>query len=134
MRHFGFYSNKARGLRAKAGSEPRHAVEVDDDHTPRRLARRRWAALIKRVWAVDPLVCLRCRSPMSIVSFIQPTQGDLIEKILTHCGLWQQPWRAPLPDHGRGPAPQPDLGQLRYESDLQFVDEPAPNEPAWIAD
>ncbi len=53
-RYFGFYSSKARGLRAKANGQ-RHGIEIDDQHTPHRLARRRWAALIKQVWRVDPL-------------------------------------------------------------------------------
>ncbi len=47
---------------------------------PPRLARRRWAALIKRVWAVDPLICPRCRSSMKIISFIEPSQPDVIER------------------------------------------------------
>ena len=38
-------------------------------------ARRRWAALIKRVWQVDPLRCPRCGSTMKIVSFIEMSQS-----------------------------------------------------------
>ncbi len=56
-------------------------------------ARRRWAALIKRVWQVDPLQCPRCGSTMKIISFIEPTQPDVIQKILTHGGLPDEPPR-----------------------------------------
>ena len=44
-------------------------------------------ALIKRVWQVDPLLCPRCGSTMKIVSLIEATQPDVIDRILTHCGL-----------------------------------------------
>ena len=87
-RAFGFYSNKARGRRAKAKGEHPDAVEIDDQHAPcPRLARRRWAALIRDVWRVDPLVCPRCGQAMRIVAFIKPTQHAVIEKILRRCGL-----------------------------------------------
>ncbi len=129
-RYFGFYSCKARGLRAKANRQQPNAVQIDENHTPRRLAHRRWAGLIKQVWRVDPLVCPRCGTGMKILSFISPRQRDVIEKILTHCALWDQSSRAP-PLDDRGP-PQPQgLDELRYVSDLQFVDEPAPGEPIW---
>ena len=56
---------------------------------------RRWAALLKRVWHVDPLRCPTCGAAMKIVSFIEPTRPDLIQKILTYCGLADEPPRAP---------------------------------------
>ena len=48
-----------------------------------------WAMLIKRVYEVDPLTCPHCGGDMKVVAFIEPPQGDVIEKILRHCGLWQ---------------------------------------------
>ena len=44
--------------------------------------------LIKRVFEIDPLTCPRCSGQMKIVAFLEPPQGDVIEKILRHCGLW----------------------------------------------
>ena len=41
-----------------------------------------WAMLIKRVYEVDPLPCTRCGTEMKVVAFIDPPQGDVIEKIL----------------------------------------------------
>ena len=69
---------------------------------------------------------------MRVLSFIQPTQRDVIEKILKHCGLWEQSSRAPPPDEKAAPL-RSDPGELRYVSDLEFVDEPGPAEPVWTA-
>ena len=125
-RYFGWYSSAARGRRAKAHATHDAAAEPDHDPISSHQARRRWAALIKHIWKVDPLVCTRCGERMKIVSFISPTQQQVIEKILTHCGLADQPSRAP-------PA-EPDPARLRYVSEPPFVDEPAPAELVWTAD
>ena len=133
MRYFGWYSNKSRGIRAKAAGDADAAVDAvhEQQATPpptANAARRRWAALIKRVWNVDPLRCPTCGATMKIVSFIEPTQPDVIDAILTHCGLAGEPARAP-PN-----APAPDIRELRYASDLEFVQDPGPAEPTWQAD
>jgi hypothetical protein len=133
VRYFGFYSSRARGRRAKANGEHPAIVQGDDHHSSPHQARRRWAALIQQVWRVDPLECPRCGSMMKIVSFINPGQRDVIDRILTHCGLAEQPSRAPPPQDRAAPR-EPDPGQLRYVRDLEFVDEPAPAEGAWTAD
>ncbi len=57
---------------------------------------------------------------MNIVSFIEPTQPDVIQKIITDCGLADEPPRAP-PN-----APPPENRELRYVTDLDFVQEPTP--------
>ncbi len=84
-------------------------------------ARRRWAALIKQVWRVDPLDCTRCGATMKIIAFIQPAQRAVIERVLRQCGLWEQ--------RSRGPPTR----ELPYVSVLEFVDAPAPAEPVWTA-
>ncbi len=140
VRYFGFYSNKSRGLRAKTdgdgahrqqatGSPSAHDAQSPAPQTPSaNTARRRWAALIKRVWHVDPLRCPSCGSAMRIVSFIEPTQPDVIRKILAHCGLPDEPPRAPPR------APPPPTRELQYVSDLEFVHDPGPAEPVWSPD
>ena len=52
--------------------------------------------LIEHVYEVDPLCCPECGGQMKVVSFVEPRapsrsdgRADLIEAILTHCGLWQ---------------------------------------------
>ena len=65
---------------------------------------------------------------MKIVSFIEPTRPEVIQKNRTHCGLADEPPRAP--PHNTSPT----FGELRYVSDLQFVQDPGPAEPVWSSD
>ena len=57
------------------------------------LFKERWAQFIKKVYEADPLVCPRCGGAMGIIAFID--QPDVIERILTHLGLWPHPAHAP---------------------------------------
>ena len=122
MRYFGWYSNKTRGQRKKQTAQEglssvalaqegsSEDVEMDDSMRPsRKAARMRWAALIQRVYEVDPLKCSKCGGEMSIIAFIERKDQPQVvacqavaapqrrlEKILKHCGLWQpQDSRAP---------------------------------------
>jgi hypothetical protein len=45
-------------------------------------ASRRWAALLRQIFEVDPLACPHCAGPMRIVACI--TQSAVIDTILTH--------------------------------------------------
>ena len=45
-------------------------------------ASRRWAALLQKIFEVDPLACPACHGAMRIVAFI--TQSSVIDQILTH--------------------------------------------------
>ena len=76
IRYYGWYSNKSRGQRAKAANAaakpPAVQPVIEDDDTPyRKKCRQRWAALIKRVFEVDPLKCPKCGGTMKIVAFIE---------------------------------------------------------------
>jgi len=44
---------------------------------------------------------------MKVVAFIDPPQGEVIEKILRHCGLW----------HASTPRPPPDVDGLLHDLD-----------------
>ena len=83
--------------------------------------------LIKRVYEVDPLACPECGGVMKVVAFIEPPQGDVIEKILRHCGLWcpASP-RAPPGEDGAGHDPDEDSDRRTAASDepreRMFVD------------
>ena len=60
-----------------------------------------WAMLIKGVYQLDPLACPKCGGQMKVIAFIEPPQGDVIEKILRHGGLWHSSSaRAPPPEDG----------------------------------
>ncbi len=54
--------------------------------------------LIKRIYEIDPMVCPKCGQDMKVVSFIEPPQANVIEKILRHCGLWQDRTSRAPPD------------------------------------
>ena len=90
---YGFYSARARGWRRaqglpmgpSGGSAASAACEAaDSDQAPLEV-RSRWAALIKKVWEVDPLVCRRCGAKRKIVAFIE--DDKVITRILSHLEL-----------------------------------------------
>ena len=90
IRYYGWYSNKARGMRRKAAEASATASGEPAAPAPARSrASHPWAMLIQRVYEIDPLICPRCWGQMKVVAFIEPPQGDVIEKILRHCGLWR---------------------------------------------
>ena len=76
--YFGFYSNKQRGLRNKKKDrdvEKNSPVGSDNegDDAAKEFAKKRcfiWAALIKSVYAVDPLECPNCggKKRLSVLS------------------------------------------------------------------
>jgi hypothetical protein len=86
VRYYGYYSNKARGMRQKA--------ECDDDcpalvESPLSSSawRKNWARLIRKIYEVDPLLCPKCHGAMRIIAFIE--EQPVIKKILLHLGLLQ---------------------------------------------
>ena len=109
VRYYGWYSNKSRGLRLKAAQAAAlrsqsplgvlgalgGSVAAEEGSAPARPCNFNWANLIKRVYEVDPLVCSECGATMKVISFIEPPQEAVVEKILRHCGLWDEP--APRP-------------------------------------
>ena len=83
-RYYGWYANRPRGMRRQAepaGADPLVPMVVAPALAPTE-ATRRWAALLRQIFEVDPLVCPRCAGPMRIVACI--TQAAVIDQILTH--------------------------------------------------
>jgi len=64
VRYVGWYSNRARGERAKAA----------------------WARLIRKVYEADPLECPQRKGPMRVIALIE--DPGVIQRILEHLGLW----------------------------------------------
>ena len=78
----------------------------------------------KRVYGIDPLVCPKCASKMSVIAFIN--DGEVIEKILCHIGRWR-PSRGPRRPRPRTTPPnaydliaRPPEGAV-YEADAPRV-------------
>jgi hypothetical protein len=63
--------------------------------------------LIKRVTRWTRCVAARCRW---CLSFIEPPQSEVIEAILSHCGLWQS----------RSPRAPPEVEDLVLELDAAY--------------
>ena len=105
IRYYGWHSNKKRGQRAKRQPEPAEGDAASPRPPSAREARKRWAALIQQVYETNPLACPKCGSEMKIIAFIERRQTEVVEKILRHCGLWEEaPARAPPS------VPEPALG------------------------
>jgi ribosomal protein S27E len=123
IRYYGWYSNKARGMRRKETEAAAAAAPL----AARSRASQTWAMLIKRVYEIDPLACPECGSQMKVVAFIEPPQADVIEKILRHCGLWR-PSSPRAPPSGDGWVRDPDGDADSHAAsdeprELTFVDE-----------
>jgi len=120
VRYYGAWSNARRVSAGAAASAPAPAAEApglrrDDSNSAEQFARgrrRSWARLIKRVYEADPLVCPRCSGPLKIISLIG--NGPVIEKILRHLKLWDQPERPP---------PPPAERSIQYDEDISGFDE-----------
>ena len=113
IRYYGWYSNKARGMRRKAeAAVSAAAAQTEPSSPPASRCSRTWAMLIKRVYEVDPLACPQCGGVMKVVAFIEPPQAEVIEKILRHCGLWQ--------DRPSSRAP-PDVDELAQSLDTCYA-------------
>ena len=68
-RFYGYYSHRSRGKRHK---KQQAAITVLDP-MPSKTASKSWAALIKRIFEVDPLTCPVCQGDMKIKAFVTDT-------------------------------------------------------------
>jgi len=92
VRYYGFYSNKSRGLRKKAGTDDQVPALIGSDIS-RQAFRKKWARLIQKIYHVNPLLCPKCLGSMKIISFID--DSEIIKKILKHLDLWEVRQRPP---------------------------------------
>ena len=51
----------------------------------RRLPSKGWAAMIRKVYEVDPMICLKCGGLMKVVAFI--TEVAVMDRIIDHLKL-----------------------------------------------
>lgn len=144
VKYYGWYSNKARGQRAKARAvvaglqtvplpltvglpdQPgdlavkttaRSETCAEQGIAPRcKIPTRVWRELIKRAWDVDPLLCPKCGGQMRLISLIE--EEEVIEKILRHLDLWEGPARCT----DRGPPLRLEREYTRepFDDDLPF--------------
>jgi len=137
VRYYGWYSNRARGERAKREGEPGapEATDVDvidvSGYHPPRIPSKKWRELIKKVWEVDPLICQHCGAEMKLIALID--DDEVIEKILRHLKLWPQRSAPACLSRAPPSIPPPDGGERIVE--LCF-DDPFPDydtEPVYLS-
>ncbi|MBL9155007.1 MAG: transposase [Verrucomicrobiales bacterium] len=107
VRYYGLYSNKSRGLGAKAGrprpvmppAEPERRLALPAATAPTlfvlpppepksaRALRPLWRDLIRKVWGEDPLICPCCRGTMKNVGTM--IRRSEVEFFLRLHGLWE---------------------------------------------
>jgi hypothetical protein len=78
VRYYGYYSNKAPGMRKKAGLDDNGPAMAAPALTPSAMRQKR-AQLVQKIYQVDPLLCPKCQGDMKIVAFIET--ADIIEMI-----------------------------------------------------
>jgi len=85
VRYFGLYANAHRGKVRKSEEAAGKLIIVEEES--RKIPRRGWAEIRRKVYEVDPLVCPECQGQMHIIAFltdysvvdriIQPPQADV---------------------------------------------------------
>ena len=63
VRYYGFYSNKSRGLRKKAGTDDAVPALIESEVSSKEF-RKNWARLIQKIYNVNPLLCPKCSGSM----------------------------------------------------------------------
>jgi len=116
VRYYGLYANAHRGKVRKASlaAAPLRIVEEE----PRRVPSKGWAAMIRKVYEVDPLVCPRCGGAMKVVAFL--TEHAVVDRIIEHL--------KPAFVAAKPPPPESAFQELLWEADPPagfFPDPPA---------
>jgi len=83
VRYSGLYANAHRGKVKKASLSPTAFRIVEEEL--RRLPSKGWAAMIRKVYEVDPMTCLKCGGLMKVVAFI--TEVAVMDRIIDHLKL-----------------------------------------------
>ena len=95
VRYYGYYSNVCRGKRKARGEDDALPTVLHPDEASSAPSRKEWARRIQKIYEVDPLNCPKCNGAMRILAFIE--DQDVIRKILSHLGLWEESPRPPPP-------------------------------------
>jgi ribosomal protein S27E len=93
VRYYGLYANAHRGKVRKAGQGPSPLRIVEEEL--HRLPAKGWAAMIRKVYEVDPMTCPRCGGKMKVLAFI--TEHAVVDRIIGHLKLTFVAERPPPP-------------------------------------
>ncbi len=93
VRYYGLYANAHRGKVRKA-SLTAFSLRIVEDEL-RRVLSKGWAAMIRKVYEVDPMLCPRCSGAMKVIAFI--TEHPVVDRIIDHLKLTFVADRPPPP-------------------------------------
>jgi hypothetical protein len=93
VRYYGLYANAHRGKVKKASLSPSVLRMVEEEL--RRLPSKGWAAMIRKVYEADPLLCPQCGGTMKVIAFL--TDYAVVDKIIDHLKLTFVAERPPPP-------------------------------------
>jgi len=83
VRYFGLYANAHRGKVKKASLGPLALRMAEDKLRP--VPAKGCAEMIRKVYEVNPLTCLRCGATMKIIAFL--TDSAVVDRIINHLNL-----------------------------------------------
>ena len=107
VRYYGLYANAHRGKIRKASLTAFPLRIVEDEL--RRLPSKGWAAMIRKVYEVDPMLCPKCGGAMKVLAFL--TNFSVVDRIIDHLKLTFAADRPPPP-------------QVAYQELLMAADPP----------
>jgi len=93
VRYYGLYANAHRG-KVKKASQEAFPLRMAEEEL-RRLPAKGWAEMIRKVYEVDPLTCVRCGGTMKIIAFL--TDYAVVDRIIDHLKLGFVAERPPPP-------------------------------------
>ena len=111
-RYFGIYSSRSRGEAKKKLPQKLSSKITVLEPLSHVKASRTWAALIKRVFEVDPIACPRCGDSMKLKAFV--TDSHELTRLLDN--LKFEPWKAPQKMNGPPDHAAPTFDDLQFAS------------------
>jgi len=93
VRYYGLYANAHRGKVKKASLSPSVFRIVEAEL--RLLPSKGWAAMIRKVYEVDPMLCPKCGGRMKVIAFL--TDFSVVDRIIGHLKLTFVAERPPPP-------------------------------------
>ena len=83
VRYYGLYANAHRGKVKKASLSPSAPRMAEEDL--KRIPSKGWAAMIRKVYEIDPMLCPKCGGRMKVVAFL--TEYAVVDRIIDHLKL-----------------------------------------------
>ena len=83
VRYYGLYANAHRGKVRKAGQSP-FALRLAEADAPA-VPSKGWAAMVRKVYEVDPMLCPKCGGRMKVIAFL--TDYQVVDRIIDHLKL-----------------------------------------------